>query len=85
MIIFEKKIMSKSVKSLVLNFICFAVLFLLTKYLLGRYTHLSGIWKSITAFVISTLIAPQFKAIKTHDGEKIFVKWLFLKGVKEIK
>lgn len=85
MSIFEKKIMSKSVKALLLNFICFAVLFLLAKYLIGRYTHLSGIWKPITAFVISTLVSPQFKAIKTLEGEKIFFKWLFMKGVKEIK
>ncbi|GGC95735.1 hypothetical protein GCM10011508_23680 [Flavobacterium lutivivi] len=77
--------MSKSVKSLLLNFVCFAVLFLVSRYVLGQYTHLSGVWKPITAFVISTIISPQFKAIKTHEGEKIFMKWLFMKGVKEIK
>lgn len=76
--------MSKSAKALLLNFICFAVLFFATRYLVSSFTNLTGFWKPITAFIVATLISPQFKAIKTLDGEKIFVKWIFLKGVKEI-
>ncbi|MFM2231154.1 MAG: hypothetical protein RL607_2412, partial [Bacteroidota bacterium] len=28
---------------------------------------------------------PKFQAVKTAQGEKLFMSWLFLKGVKEIK
>jgi hypothetical protein len=30
-------------------------------------------------------LAPKFQAVKTNEGEKIFMKWLFIKGVKEVK
>jgi hypothetical protein len=39
----------------------------------------------MTGFMVALLLAPKFQAIKSHDGEKIFMKWLFLKGVKEVK
>ena len=38
----------------------------------------------ITAFVVGTLTAPKFQAVQTPDGEKIFMRWLFLKGVREV-
>ena len=49
------------------------------------YTGLTGFWIPITAFVVGTILAPQFQAIQTNEGEKLFMKWLFLKGVREIK
>ncbi len=42
-------------------------------------------WVPITAFVVSTILAPKFQAVKTNDGEKLFMKWLLIKGIKEIK
>jgi len=30
-------------------------------------------------------LAPKFQAVKTNEGEKLFMKWLFIKGIKEIK
>jgi hypothetical protein len=38
----------------------------------------------MTAFIVSTLISPKFQAVKTKDGEKLFMKWIFIKGIKEI-
>jgi hypothetical protein len=35
--------------------------------------------------VISTILAPKFQAISTKDGEKIFMKVIFVKGVKEVR
>jgi hypothetical protein len=63
---------------------CFGILFVLFRFLIGSYTNLEGVWVSMTAFVIGTLLAPQFKAVKTKDGEKLFMSWLFIKGIKEI-
>jgi hypothetical protein len=50
-----------------------------------EYTNLTGFWIPITAFVIGTLLAPKFQVIATKDGEKMFMKWIFIKGIKEIK
>ncbi|MBP4137645.1 MULTISPECIES: hypothetical protein [Flavobacterium] len=63
---------------------CFAILFISSRYLIARFTELSGLWIPMTAFIVSTLISPKFQAVKTKDGEKLFMKWIFIKGIKEI-
>lgn len=62
----------------------FAILFIAGRFLVEAYTGLTGFWIPVTAFIIATLISPQFKALKTKDGEKLFMKWIFLKEVKQI-
>ena len=62
----------------------FAILFIGARFLIAAYTGLTGFWIPITAFIVATLVSPQFKALKTKDGEKLFMKWIFLKGIKEI-
>ncbi len=77
--------MSKKTKAFVYQLISFAVIFFTVRYLVSVYTNLSGYWIPITAFVVGTILAPRFQAITTRDGEKLFMKWLFIKGIKEIK
>ena len=77
--------MSKSTKSLLYNFIGFAVIFFTTRYLVGMLTNLTGFWIPITAFIVGTLLSPKFQTLQTKDGEKLFMKWLFIKGFKELK
>ena len=76
--------MSKKVKAFLYNLICFAVLFILFRFLIGKYTNLTGLFIPITAFVVGTLTAPKFQAVQTANGEKIFMRWLLLKGVREV-
>lgn len=61
-------------------------MFLPAYYLISIYGGLTitGYFIPFTAFVIATLIAPKFQAIKTKDGEKIFMSWLLMKGLKEV-
>jgi hypothetical protein len=63
---------------------CFAILFISIQFLVMKYTQLTGIWIPMTAFVVGTILSPQFQAVKTKDGEKLFMKWIFMKGIKEI-
>lgn len=63
---------------------CFAILFISARYLVAMYTPLTGFWVPMTAFVVGTLLSPKFKALKTPDGEKLFMKWIFMKEVREI-
>lgn len=63
---------------------CFAILFISFRFLIGNYTNLEGLWVSMTAFVVGTLLAPKFKAAKTKDGEKLFMSSIFIKGIREI-
>lgn len=72
------------VKAFLYNLGCFAVLFISFRYLIEEYSGLSGIWISLLAFVLGTFLAPKFQAAKTKSGEKLFMSWLFVKGIKEI-
>ena len=63
---------------------CFAILFVGFRYLVGTYTGLTGFWVPLTAFALGTILAPKFQAAMTKDGEKLFMSWIFLKGVRII-
>jgi hypothetical protein len=76
--------MSKKVKAFLYNFFGFVVIYLPTLYLVDEFTHLNGFWIPMTGFMVALILAPKFQAIKTQGGEKIFMKWLFLKDVKEV-
>lgn len=77
--------MSLQTKAFIYQLGCFAVLFIGFRYLIDAYTHLQGYWVPITAFVVGTLLSPKFHAVKTQDGERLFMKWIFMKGIKIIK
>lgn len=63
---------------------CFAILFISARFLLAQYSILTGFWIPFSAFVIGTILAPKFQAVKTNDGEKLFMRWMFVKGIKDI-
>ena len=73
------------IRGLLYQLLCFGILFIGFRFLIEKYTNLTGIWISLTAFVVGTLLSPQFQAVKTNDGEKMFMKWIFMKGVKLLK
>jgi len=77
--------MSKKVKAFLYNLLGFAAIFIPVRILLSTYTNLEGLLVPLTAFVVGTLVAPKFQTVQTNEGEKLFMKWLFTKGVKEIK
>ena len=72
------------VRSFLYQLGCFAILFISLQFLIDKYTQLSGLWIPMTAFVVGTILAPKFQAVKTKDGEKLFMKWMFVKGIKDI-
>ncbi|ESU20301.1 hypothetical protein FEDK69T_28140 [Flavobacterium enshiense DK69] len=77
--------MTLKTKSLLYNFLGFALLFIIVRFVAATFTNLSGFWLPLTAAVAASILAPKFQVIKTHEGEKMFMKWLFIKGVKEVK
>lgn len=75
----------KRKKSLLYNFLGFAPIFLLVYFLAVKFTGLTSFWVPLTAFIASTILAPKFQVVKYEGKEKIFMKWLFIKGIKEVK
>lgn len=63
---------------------CFTILFISFRFLIGKYTILEGLWIPIAASVVGTILGPKFQAVKTKDGEKLFMSWIFIKGIKQI-
>lgn len=76
---------NKKVKAFLYNFLGFAPIFLLVYFLVEKFTGLTGFWMPLTAFIASTILAPKFQVVKYEGKEKIFMKWLFIKGIKEVK
>jgi hypothetical protein len=76
--------MSKKTKAFLYQLACFAVLFIAVRYLVATYTNATGFWIPMIAFAVGTLLSPKFQAVNTKDGEKLFMKWLFIKGIREI-
>ncbi|KAF2518790.1 hypothetical protein E0W68_08565 [Flavobacterium salilacus subsp. salilacus] len=77
--------MNKKAKAILYNFLGFAPIFLLLYFTIPQFTGLTGLFIPLTAFVVATILAPKFQAIKYQGQEKILMKWLFIKGVKEVK
>ncbi|OIQ18034.1 MAG: hypothetical protein BM557_07395 [Flavobacterium sp. MedPE-SWcel] len=77
--------MNIKVKALLYNLLGFAPIFWLASFLVSEFTNLTGFYVPLTGFVVATILAPKFQVVRYQGGEKIFMKWIFLKGVKEIK
>jgi hypothetical protein len=77
--------MNLHTKAFFYKLISFIVFFIPFRFLLGYLTGMETIWVSIGAFFLTLVLAPKFQAVKTNEGTKMFMKWLFTKGVKEIK
>lgn len=76
--------MSKKTKVFIAQFFCFAVLFIIVRLGVEYFTDLTSIWGSLIGAVVATILAPQFKVFDTQQGQKIYVRWIFIKGIKEL-
>ncbi|GGD25185.1 MULTISPECIES: hypothetical protein [Flavobacterium] len=77
--------MNLHTKAFFYQLLAFIVFFIPFRILIGYITGMETIWVSIGAFMLTLLLAPKFQAIKTNEGVKLYMKWLFIKGVKELK
>lgn len=78
------KIMSLKTKAFVFQLISFALFFIPLRIAIDYFTSLERFWPPFIAFVITLILAPKFQVAKTKDGEQLFMKWIFLKGVRSI-
>ena len=77
--------MSKKTKAFLFNLLGFSFFYIIAYFTVMTFGVLQGLWIAATSFVISTLLAPKFQVVKTIEGEKLFMKWIFVKGLREIK
>tara|TARA_R110002126_G_scaffold147915_1_gene294004 strand:+ start:469 stop:699 length:231 start_codon:yes stop_codon:yes gene_type:complete len=71
-------------KALLFNFIGFAAIFILIRWLVMDLFSLNHFVKSLLSAILATLFAPKFAVIKAKEGFKLVMKWIFIKGFKEL-
>ncbi|MEZ4838053.1 hypothetical protein [Flavobacterium sp.] len=71
-------------KAFLYQLISFVVFFIPIRFLIDYYTSLDSFWPSFFAFLATLVLAPKFQAIQTKEGEKLFMKWIFIKGIRSI-
>ncbi len=76
--------MSIKNKALLYNFLGYAVLFIIIRFFIIEFFALNHFVKLIIAAILATLLAPKFAVIKTKEGARLVMKWIFIKGFKEL-
>ncbi len=71
-------------KALAYNFISFALLFIIFRFFMGYFFPWERFVLAMVAAILASIMAPKFAVVKTDEGERIFVKWVFKKGPREL-
>jgi hypothetical protein len=69
---------------MIYNFTAFVVFFLIARILLAYLWPVNQIFLAVSSAIIANFIAPKFGAIKTDEGLKIKMKWVFIKGMHDL-
>ena len=76
--------MKKTQLALLLNLVCFGVLFVVFRYGVGTLLPLSYLPLVIGSAVLASFLAPKFMVHHLNGVERIVVKIPFLKSVKKL-
>lgn len=72
-------------KTLLFNFIGFAFFFLILRYITTLVWLEVPIYMVVIAAVLANYMSPKFGVVETEKGKKMMMKWVFVKGLREIK
>ena len=72
-------------KTLLFNFIGFAFFFLILRYITTLIWLEVPIYMVVIAAVLANYMSPKFGVVETEKGTKMMMKWVFVKGLREIK
>ncbi len=73
-------VMNKATKAFLYYFVLFFAVFqLLWWSIYFLFPGLKGIYIAVISGALTAILTPQFKKAETQNGQKIEVKWLFLK------
>lgn len=71
-------------KALLFNFLGFALLFLLLRFILSSVFDLHNIFLAILAAIGASILSPKFGVVRTEQGKKVMMKWILMKGTREV-
>ena len=76
--------MNKATKILLIQFMCFAGIFLVARFLIVHFALLTGLWIPVVSGIAAIVLAPQFKVFKVDGVDTVFIAWLFSKKGKPV-
>lgn len=76
--------MKPKTRAVVYNFIGFAILFLILRLAFGYFLDISRFYLAMAAAVSASFLAPKFGVVEGDGHAKIMMKWIFIKGFREI-
>ena len=76
--------MSPKIRALLLNFMGFAILFLVARIVFGYLFNIDRLYLALGAAIIASILAPKFAVVNVDGSSKILMKWIFIKGFREI-
>ncbi len=76
--------MKPKYKALIFNFIGFAFIFLTVRFTLGYFLVFSHLLMALVAAIAATILAPKFMAVQNPKARKVFMKWIFIRGIREV-
>ena len=76
--------MSPKIKAILLNFLGFAILFLVARIAFGYLLNINRLYLALGAAIIASIFAPKFAVVEVDGSSKILMKWIFIKGFREI-
>lgn len=80
----EKNTMTKATKVYIVQFLCFALIFLASRLIIAHFELLSGLWVPIVSGIVAIILSPQFKVFHVEGKDVVYMAWLFSKNGKKI-
>ncbi|PIB38869.1 hypothetical protein [Maribacter sp. 4G9] len=71
-------------KALLYNFLGFAAVFLLFRFALPYVLAIKPLYVSLVSAALAMILAPKFAVAHIEGTKKVMMKWIFLKGFKEL-
>ena len=76
--------MSPKIKAILLNFLGFAILFLVARIAFGYLLDIGRLYLALAAAIMASILAPKFAVVEVDGSGKILMKWIFIKGFRKI-
>ena len=76
--------MSLKNKTLLYNFLSFAIIFIVLRFFVMSYFVDTHFLKSLLSAILTMVLAPKFAVLKNKEGEQIMMKLVFLKAFKKL-
>ena len=77
--------MKPKTRATVYNFLGFAILFLVLRFALGYlFEGVGRFYLALGSAITASVLAPKFAMVKEGTSEKVMMKWIFIKGFREV-